>query len=67
MSEVFDGYTALMDPIFAANKRVALAVDDPDLRRGAELVDLSARQTNLIAILVRDLLLAAVGGAGPTG
>ncbi|MDD9372088.1 MAG: nitrate- and nitrite sensing domain-containing protein, partial [Acidimicrobiales bacterium] len=63
----FDGYSAAMDPLFEANKRVALAVDDPELRRGAELIDLSARQTNLLAILVRDLLLAGVGGQPPHG
>ena len=56
-----------MDDLFAANKRVALAVDDPELRRGSELIDLSGRQTNLIAILVRDVLLAEVGGTAPDG
>ena len=67
VSENFDGYTAVMDALFVANKRVALAIDDADLRRGAELVDLSARQTDIIAILVRDLLLAAVGGDDANG
>ncbi|HKY65393.1 MAG TPA: nitrate- and nitrite sensing domain-containing protein [Acidimicrobiales bacterium] len=67
VSQYFDRYTELMDDLFAANKRVALAIDDPELRRGAELIDLSGRQTNLIAILVRDMLLAAVGGEAPDG
>jgi len=67
VSQFFDRYTVLMDDLFAANKRAALAVDDPELRRGAELIDLSGRQTNLIAILVRDLLLAQVGGTAPDG
>jgi signal transduction histidine kinase len=67
VSTNFDGYTEVMDDLFEANSRVALAVDDPDLRRGAELIDLSARQTNLLAILVRDLLLAQVGGTNPDG
>ncbi|HET9608518.1 MAG TPA: nitrate- and nitrite sensing domain-containing protein, partial [Acidimicrobiales bacterium] len=65
--ENFGGYTEVMDPFFEANKRVALTVDDPDLRRGAELVDLAAQQTNIIAILVGDLLLAQVGGESPDG
>jgi HAMP domain-containing protein len=62
VARIFDEYTTLMDGFFDANKRAALAVDDPGLRRGAELVDLQARQANLIAILVKDLLLAQVGG-----
>jgi signal transduction histidine kinase len=64
---IFDRYTALMEPFFEANKRTALAVDDPDLRRGAELVDLQSQQTNLIAILVRDLLAAQLLGEAPDG
>ena len=67
VADYFNRYTALMDDLFAANKRVALAVDDPELRRGSELIDLSGRQTNLIAILVRDVLLAEVGGTAPDG
>ncbi|MGH9231148.1 MAG: HAMP domain-containing protein, partial [Acidimicrobiales bacterium] len=60
--EIFDAYGPFMAPFFEANKRVALAIDNPDLRRGAELVDLSSRQTDLIAQLTRDLLLASIGG-----
>ncbi len=67
VAEYFDRYTGVMDELFSANRRVALAVDDPELRRGAELIDLAGRQTNLIAILVRDLLLAEIGGDAPTG
>ena len=63
----FDGYSQIMQPFFDANKRVALAIDEPELRRGAELTDLSAHQTDLIAALVRDLLLAQVGGEAPDG
>ncbi|HZM32342.1 MAG TPA: nitrate- and nitrite sensing domain-containing protein, partial [Acidimicrobiales bacterium] len=63
----FDGYSAIMDSFFDANKRVALAIDDTELRRAAELTDLSARQTDLLARLVRDLLLAGVGGDAPDG
>ncbi|HET6665044.1 MAG TPA: nitrate- and nitrite sensing domain-containing protein, partial [Acidimicrobiales bacterium] len=62
--EIFDAYGPFMAPFFEANKRVALAIDNPELRRGAELVDLSSRQTDLIAQLTRDLLLAAIGGDG---
>jgi signal transduction histidine kinase len=61
-AEIFDAYGPFMAPFFEANKRVALSIDNPDLRRGAELVDLGSRQTDLIAQLTRDLLLAAIGG-----
>ncbi|HET6835633.1 MAG TPA: nitrate- and nitrite sensing domain-containing protein, partial [Acidimicrobiales bacterium] len=60
--EIFDAYGPFMAPFFEANKQVALAIDNPQLRRGAELVDLSSRQTDLIAQLTRDLLLAVIGG-----
>jgi signal transduction histidine kinase len=63
-AEIFDAYGPFMTPFFEANKQVALSIDNPELRRGAELVDLSSRQTDLIAQLTRDLLLAAVGGDG---
>jgi signal transduction histidine kinase len=63
-AETFDAYSELMTPLFDANRQVALAIDNAELRRGAELVDLSSRQTNLIAILTRDLLLAAISGNG---
>jgi signal transduction histidine kinase len=62
--ETFDAYSELMTPLFDANRQVALAIDNAELRRGAELVDLSSRQTDLIAILTRDLLLAAISGNG---
>jgi signal transduction histidine kinase len=61
-TEIFDAYGPFMAPFFDANKQVALSIDDPELRRGAELVDLSSRQTDLIAQLTRDLLLAAIAG-----
>src|SRR5262245_23369100 len=67
VSTNFDGYSQIMDAFFDANKRVALAIDDPELRRGAELTDLEARQTDLLARLVRDLLLAGIGGDSPDG
>ncbi|HEX6167392.1 MAG TPA: nitrate- and nitrite sensing domain-containing protein, partial [Acidimicrobiales bacterium] len=58
----FDAFTEIMDSLAQTNRRVALAIDDAQLRQGAELVDLNSQQTNLVAILVRDLLAAAVGG-----
>jgi hypothetical protein len=67
VSAVFDDYTAIRDQLVEANRQVALAIDDPVLRQGADLVDLNSAQTDLVAILVRDLLVAQVGGADPDG
>jgi signal transduction histidine kinase len=60
--EVFTGYSEIMEQLFAADRQVARSIEDPDLRRGAELYDLSARQTDAVARLVRDLLLPAAAG-----
>ena len=67
VSENFAGYSAIMDSLATANRQVALEVDDPQLRQGVELVDMNSQQTDLVAKLVRDQLLAQVGGAAPNG
>ena len=61
---VFWRYTALVDALLDANARVAVAIDDPDLRRGADLSYLASRQTDLIARLVNTVLVASVSEGG---
>ena len=56
----FVGYTEIVSGLFDANTLVALAIDDPILRRGVELADISSRQTDMIARTIRSLLLPAV-------
>ncbi|HMG44446.1 MAG TPA: nitrate- and nitrite sensing domain-containing protein [Acidimicrobiales bacterium] len=63
--EVFDGYSELMSPLFDTNRQVALEVDDPELRRGAQLIDLAARQTDLMAKLTIAVFFANGGGEQP--
>ncbi|HET6950400.1 MAG TPA: nitrate- and nitrite sensing domain-containing protein, partial [Acidimicrobiales bacterium] len=58
----FTGYTTLIDSLLTANGRVALAIDDSTLRRGVELTDLSTRQIENTARLIRVFLLAGVTG-----
>ena len=58
----FGGYTELIDLLFQANGQVALAIDDPTLRRGVELTDLASHQIENVARLIRVLLLAGVAG-----
>jgi signal transduction histidine kinase len=60
----FDGYSSIMTRLFDANRQVALEIDDPDLRRGAQLIDLSARQSDLHAKLAQLLVLAAASRDG---
>ncbi|HEY8544082.1 MAG TPA: nitrate- and nitrite sensing domain-containing protein, partial [Acidimicrobiales bacterium] len=62
--EVFLRYTEIIDELLQANSRVALAIDDPELRRGADLSYMATRQLDLIARLVRVYLHAAVTGDG---
>jgi signal transduction histidine kinase len=58
----FVGYTDIIAGLFDANTQVALAIDDPVLRRGVELSDLASRQTDVIARTIRSLLLPGVTG-----
>jgi signal transduction histidine kinase len=58
----FVGYTEIITGLFEANTQVALAIDDPVLRRGVELSDLASRQTDVIARTIRSLLLPGVTG-----
>jgi hypothetical protein len=62
--EVFVRYTQIIDELLQANSRVALAIDDPELRRGADLSHMATRQLDLIARLVRVFLHANVTGDG---
>jgi signal transduction histidine kinase len=61
-TEIFNRYTSLLDGLFDANTWVALAIDNPELRRGAELIDVTARQSDVLAKLVKDLVVAGAGG-----
>jgi hypothetical protein len=59
----FDRYTDAMDLLFEANRRVVEAIGDPRLRRGAEIIDISTRQTDIIARLVAEMG-ASLGRSG---
>jgi signal transduction histidine kinase len=61
--EVFDGYSEIMNRIYAANAVVVPTIANSDLRRGAELADLSAHQRDLTARVLRELLRAQFEGA----
>jgi hypothetical protein len=59
---VFAEYTTVAEHVYAANHQVAGAIDDASIRRGAQLALLSTNQTDLIAQLIREMLLAGHAG-----
>jgi HAMP domain/Histidine kinase-, DNA gyrase B-, and HSP90-like ATPase len=54
-NEIFDSYRQLIQPFLSGTTQVALAIDRPELRRGAELIDGAARQIELQADLGREV------------
>jgi signal transduction histidine kinase len=58
--EVFVRYSDVIDELLKANTKVALAIDDPELRRGADLSHMATRQLDLVARLVRTYLQAGI-------
>ncbi|MGH9110891.1 MAG: nitrate- and nitrite sensing domain-containing protein [Acidimicrobiales bacterium] len=58
----FQIYTDVVVDLFDANSQVALAIDDPVLRRGVELADIASRQTDMIARTIRSLLFSGLSG-----
>src|SRR5262245_29467808 len=58
----FVGYTELVSALSERTRDVITEVEDHDLRRGVQLIDLSSREVDTIARFVRVSLLAAVTG-----
>src|SRR5262245_16513013 len=62
--QVFGRYSALIAPFFDADTRVAVAVDDAELRRWTTLVGTVNRQNETLANLARATILDGVIGDG---
>jgi signal transduction histidine kinase len=62
--EVFTRYTTMVDALLEASSRVAFSIDDPDLRRGADISFLAARQADTVARLIRHILVTGIGAGG---
>jgi signal transduction histidine kinase len=60
----FDGYTALIEPFFAAMSRLSVSIDDPDLRQGAALAETTARMLEVMPQLANAVALPSTV---PTG
>ena len=59
---VFNRYAELIDPFHDGNTRLALTIDDHTLRAGVELVDVTSRQIEAVAGLLRDILQGELNG-----
>jgi signal transduction histidine kinase len=55
-SDVFDRYTALIEPFFDASTRITLAIDDQELREGTELADTASRQIEVLSLLLNRMI-----------
>ena len=62
--EVFDRYNEMVEPFFVGIGEVALAIERRDLRQGAELVDLTTRQVEVLGTLGRQVSLLSILSPG---
>jgi len=65
-NEVFTRYTTITEAFFDAVSTTALSVDDADLRNGVAIIDASARQSEMRARSVREIVLASLQGTTET-
>ncbi|HET6949181.1 MAG TPA: nitrate- and nitrite sensing domain-containing protein [Acidimicrobiales bacterium] len=61
---IFDRYSAVIAPFFDATTRVSAAVNDPELRLGTELADLSARQVETLSLMMSGTITTAYLSSG---
>jgi len=59
-NEIFDTYSRLIEPFFAGTTQISQEIDRPDLRQGAELIDLSARQVETVGNLIRQTIVTSL-------
>jgi hypothetical protein len=62
--DVFGRYSALVTPFLDATSEVAVTIDDPEMRIGVELVDITTRQVEDLAELSRSTLVSTVSTGG---
>jgi signal transduction histidine kinase len=60
----FDEYTALIEPFFGGMSRISIAMDDPELRQGAELMETVTRQLETVTQLSNSLVMPASVSTG---
>ncbi len=57
---IFRRYSSILTPFQEGNTALALAVDDPDLRQGVELIDLIGREVETSAEMIRATIQAVL-------
>jgi signal transduction histidine kinase len=62
--QVFERYTTLIEPFIDATTRIALAIDDPELRQGTEMADASTRQIEVLSLLASKVIRDATTTEG---
>ncbi|HET9609756.1 MAG TPA: nitrate- and nitrite sensing domain-containing protein [Acidimicrobiales bacterium] len=63
-TEMFDRYTALIEPFFGGMTRISNAMDDRQLRQGARLMETVTRQLETVPQLTNALVLPATVSSG---
>jgi signal transduction histidine kinase len=56
---IFYRYTDLIEPFFGGMSRISIAMDDPELRQGAELMETVTRQLETVPQLTNSLVMPA--------
>jgi signal transduction histidine kinase len=61
-TNLFDGYTTIIQAFFDANSRISVTVDNAQLRTGIELLDVTLRQQESESLAIRDAFLSTFAG-----
>jgi signal transduction histidine kinase len=64
-TEYFDAYTALVEPFFGGMTQLSIAMDDPELRQGARLIEVVTHQLEDTSQLANALAFPATVSTGP--
>src|SRR5262245_9795918 len=64
-TEVFDEFTALIEPFMGSMSRISVAMDDPELRQGARLTETVTRQLEIVPQLANALVFPATLSTAP--
>ena len=62
-NEMWAGYSLPIDRFTAANTRLTLQIEDPELRSAAEMLDAVSRQVDTLGTMVRTGIISSLGGA----
>ena len=64
---MWEGYSDTIDQFIGANTRLTLAIEDPQLRGSAEMLDAVSRQVDTLGVMVRTGIISSLGGSKLVG